>query len=315
VLLIAGAVVGLLAGPAPAPASASGRDDASALERDDAGAHERESTGAHKRDYAAAAYRGLAAWVDVYDHGPWDRPEQMVSRMARRGVGTLFVQTSNYRLPRPLHRPAALDRLLAAAEEHGIFTVAWYLPGLDDPERDWRRVRAAVTHVTPEGHSFDGFAMDIEATLVGDIGLRNRRMLGLSRRLRGLVGGAASVGAIIPDPVTQRYWPRFPYRQVRALYDALLPMSYWTFRVRGAGQVYRYTRSTLRLLRERTGDPFVPIHPIGGIANSASIAEVRGFARAAVAFGAAGASLYDAPITSPAQWRQLERITARGSAR
>jgi hypothetical protein len=282
-LLIA-AVVVVLAAAAPSPAAADGRD------------------------YAAAAYGGLASWIDAYDRGPWDQPERTVARLARRGVATLFVQTSNYRLPGPIHRPAALARLLAAAEAHGIQTVAWYLPGLDNPWRDWRRVEAAVTHVTPEGHSFDGFALDIEATAVRDIGLRNRRVLELSRRLRALVGEGASVGAIVPDPVTQRYWPRFPYRRVRALYDAFLPMSYWTYRVRGSGAVYRYTRETLRLLRARTGDPSVPIHPIGGIANRASIAEVRSFAQAAADFGAAGASLYDAPITSAAQWRELGRI-------
>jgi hypothetical protein len=267
------------------------------------------------RDYAAAAYHGLAAWLDVYDRGPWDAPEQTIARMARRGVATVFVQTSNYRLPGPIHRPAALARLLAAAEAHGMQTVAWYLPGLDDLRRDWRRVEAAVTHVTSGGHGFDGFALDIEATVVRDIGLRNRRVLELSRRLRGLVGEAASLGAIVPDPVTQRYWPRFPYRRVRALYDIFLPMSYWTHRVHGSGPVYRYTREALRLLRARTGDPFLPIHPIGGIADRASVAEVRGFAQAAADYGAAGASLYDAPITSPAQWRELALIPVLDSSR
>jgi hypothetical protein len=149
---------------------------------------------------------------------------------------------------------------------------------------------------------------------VRDIGLRNRRLLELSRRLRALVGDDAGLGAIVPDPVTQRYWPRFPYRRVRALYDAFLPMSYWTYRVRGSGAVYRYTRETLRLLRARTGDPALPIHPIGGIADRASVAEVRSFAQAAADFGAAGASLYDAPITSSAQWRELALIQAPGSS-
>ena len=44
---------------------------------------------------------------------------------------------------------------------------------------------------------------------------------------------------------------------------------------------------------------------------AASVAEVRGFARAAVEHGAVGASLYDAPITSPAQWRQMSDLSRR----
>lgn len=117
------------------------------------------------------------------------------------------------------------------------------------------------------------------------------------------------MGAIIPDPVTQRYWPRFPYAQVRARYDVILPMSYWTLHASGERLAYRHTRDAMRIIRSRTGDPAVPIHLIGGIASRASNAEVRGFARAAIAFGATGASLYDAAITTAGQWTQLSRIS------
>lgn len=87
-------------------------------------------------------------------------------------------------------------------------------------------------------------------------------------------------------------------------------MAYWTFHSRGGAQIFRHARDTLRMIRARTGDPTVPIHLIGGIANEASPAEVRGFARASVQFGAAGASLYDAPITSPLQWSLLRQVRA-----
>jgi hypothetical protein len=269
------------------------------------------SAAATGREYSTAVYRGLGAWIDIYDHGPWQRPERTVGSLARRGVGTLFVQTSNYRQRHALHRPAQLSRLLAAADRRGLRTVAWYLPGFERPRRDWRRVKAAVTYVSSAGDRFDGFAMDIEATAVRDIAARNRRMLALSSRLRRLVGPGAAIGAIIPDPVTQRYWPRFPYRQLRSLHDVFLPMAYWTSQARGAARVHSYTREAIRVIRARTGAPSVPVHVIGGIANRASVGEVRAFARAAIRFAAAGASLYDAPITSGAQWDQLRRIGAR----
>jgi hypothetical protein len=259
---------------------------------------------------SAAAYDGLGAWIDIYDRGPWKRPALTVRDLARRGVGTLFVQTSNHRQRRALHRPAALARLLAAAERRGLRTVAWYLPGFDRPSRDWRRVKAAVTYASPSGDRFDGFAMDIEATVVGKVAVRNRRTLALSRRLRRLVGQRAAVGAIVPDPVTQRYWPGFPYRRLRSLYDVFLPMAYWTPHVRGTARVYRYTSKAVRLVRLRSGDPAVPVHVIGGIANRASAADVGAFTRAALRFRAAGASLYDAPLTSGAQWAHLSRFGA-----
>jgi hypothetical protein len=257
---------------------------------------------------AIAPFRGLAAWIDIYDSGPWRRPARVVHSMARRGVATVFVQTSNHRRRRALHRPAKLARMLSAARRHEMQVIAWYLPGFDNPRRDWRRVKAAVTHETDAGHRFDGFALDIEATAVRNIAVRNRRMLRLSGRLRRLVGDEYPLGAITPDPVSQRYWPGFPYRQVRHHYDAILPMSYWTFGTRGPARVHRRTCRALRVIRARTGDRSAPIHVIGGIAGHASSAEVRGFARAALGCGAVGASLYDAPITSARQWRELTRI-------
>jgi hypothetical protein len=254
------------------------------------------------------AYRGLAAWVDVFDPGPWNRPERTVRALARRGVTTVFVQTSNHSRARAVHRPRSLARLLGAADRHGVDVIAWYLPGFDDLERDWRRVRAALTYESPAGHRFDGFALDIEATVVRDVGVRNRRMLRLSSRLRRLVGEGRAVGAIVPDPVTQRYWPRFPWRAVRRHYDVLLPMCYWTFRVAGERAVQRYAREALRAVRVRSGDPAVPVHVVGGIADAASTAEVAGFVSGAVGFRAAGASLYDAPITRRAQWRRMAPV-------
>jgi hypothetical protein len=263
---------------------------------------------ATRGDPSLAPYHGLAAWVDIYDAEPWERPERAVRRLARRDVRTLFVQTSNYRQRRAVYRPARLARILASAHRREIKVIAWYLPGFRDPRRDWRRVRAAVTYRSAAGHRFDGFALDIEATAVRDIATRNRRMLALSTRLRRLTDSRYPLGAIIPDPVTQRYWPRFPYRQVRARYDVILPMSYWTVHASGERPAYRHTREALRIIRTRTGDPSVPIHVIGGIAGHASNAEVRGFARAASAFSATGASLYDAAITTAGQWSELSRI-------
>jgi hypothetical protein len=250
-------------------------------------------------------YHGLAAWIDIFDAGPWARPGATVRRLAGRGVGTVFLQTSNYRRPHAIHRPSRTARLLAAARRHGVKVIAWYLPGFADLRRDWLRVKAAVTYASPAGDRFDGFAMDIEATAVADIATRNRRMLRLSSRLRRLTGDGYGLGAIIPDPVSQRYWPRFPYRAVRARYDAILPMSYWTFQRRGAAAVYRYTRRAVRLIRARTADAATPVHLIGGIASHASAAEVGAFTRAAIDAGAAGASLYDASITSEGQWARL----------
>lgn len=254
------------------------------------------------------AYDGLASWVDMYNKGPWKYPERTAKRLAERETKTLFLQTSNYRKRSDICKPQAMSRLLEASHSHGMKVIAWYLPSYATPKRDWRRTKKAVVFESANGHRFDGFAMDIEATVERDIPTRNRRMIDLSDRLRDYVGDDYMLGAIIPDPVTQLFWPNFPYKKVNARYDVFLPMAYWTYRTSGPKRVYRYTRSALEIIRSRTDDPKVPVHVIGGIASDAPATEVRSFARAANKFEAVGASLYDFPITSGPQWDEMQRI-------
>lgn len=253
-------------------------------------------------------YKGLASWVDMYNRGPWRYPERTARRMAARGTKTLFLQTSNYKKKADVYKPGAMSRLLEAAHARGMKVIAWYLPSYAHPKRDWRRTKLAVLFESVNGQRFDGFAMDIEATVESNIATRNRRMIALSDRLRSFVGDDYALGAIIPDPVTQQFWPRFPYKKVRVRYDAFLPMAYWTYRTRGDRRVYNYSRDALKIIRWKTGDSKVPIHVIGGIASAAPVSEVRSFAKAAVDFRAKGASLYDFPITSAEQWDEMQRI-------
>ncbi|MGH2736971.1 MAG: hypothetical protein ACRDKZ_15430 [Actinomycetota bacterium] len=252
-------------------------------------------------------YRGLAAWVDMYDGKPWEAPSATVKDMAARGTKTLFVETGNYKKRTDIYKRRSLGRMLDTAHEKGMQVVAWYVPSFTNNVRDFRRIKKAINFTSPGGERFDSFAMDIEATVATSITARNRRMLALSDRVRKLVGPAYALGAITPDPVTQRYWPGFPYQGVAARYDAFLPMAYWTYRTRGESRVYRYVSDAIAYIRRAAGHGD-PIHIIGGIASDASTREVRGFARAARAHNAIGASLYDYPITSARQWKQMRRL-------
>jgi len=102
------------------------------------------------------------------------------------------------------------------------------------------------------------------------------------------------------------YWPGFPFAQLAQTYDVFLPMGYFTYRSRLASFSAAYTQRNVALLRTGTGNPALPVHPIGGIAGDASVAQVRAFARAARSSNSLGASLYDFATTTPAQWRELQ---------
>jgi hypothetical protein len=83
-------------------------------------------------------------------------------------------------------------------------------------------------------------------------------------------------------------------------------MGYFTYRPHYPGGSAAYTLTNIMLLREGTGDPALPVHPIGGIAGSATPSQVRGFERAARTGAAIGSSLYDFAGTTSRQWTQLQ---------
>jgi len=249
-------------------------------------------------------YRHLGTWIDIYDARPYDHPIEAIRKMERKGVRTLFLETSNYHWPTAVHRPNAASRLIEGAHRKGIRVVAWYLPSFASLEKDFRRAKAAISFRTTNGDRFDSFALDIEATVVEDTERRNRRMERLSRQIRDAVGPDYAMGAIVPE-AKALYWPNFPYRTVMRYFDAFLPMAYFTFRTQGADGVHRFISSNVRAIRDETGDRDIPIHVIGGIAEDASARETEAFVRAAIDRKAIGGSLYDFPTTRRKQWSSL----------
>jgi len=263
--------------------------------------------GAPPRD--TSAYQGLGTWVDIWDGAQWAKPEAAVARMRDLGVTTLYLETSNYSQAVDLLRPAALGRFVDAAHANGLRIVAWYLPSFANVVRDLRRSLAAVRFRSPKGEAFDSFALDIEAKVVPSAAKRSVRLLGLSRALRKAVGPDYPLGAIIPAPrgmdLNPKYWPGFPYEGLAKTYDVFMPMGYFTYRTKTGAATRAYTEANAELLRARAGDEGLAVHLVGGLAGSATVAQVRAFAAAAADEGALGASLYDYATTSAAQWRVL----------
>lgn len=89
-------------------------------------------------------------------------------------------------------------------------------------------------------------------------------------------------------------------------------MTYFTWRVHGGPGARQYTAGNIRIIRERTRDPSVPIHVIGGIAGSADRAETRGFVRAVRERHPIGASFYTFPLISDPEWSELRKIPDGG---
>ena len=264
----------------------------------------------------AQTYSGLGSWIDIFDEAAWEAPAAAVRKMDRKDVTILFLQSASSRPGPPVFRPARTARFLRAAHAHGITVIAWYLAPYIDPRYETRRAIKAIRFATRNGERFDGFALDIEtATGSPAAQVRNRRLLAMSERLREAAGPLYPLGAIIPSPAGlamphgRASWPDFPYRALHRIYDAFLPMGYYTYHATSAVGAYRDTRRNIRLLREETGDPDVPIHLIGGAAADSNAAEGQAFARAATRHGVSGASMYDQLTMGPEDWRAVRAIT------
>jgi hypothetical protein len=264
-----------------------------------------------------AAYAGIGAWVDVYDYlpayqqagaAPGIQPSS-VDEMKAAGVTTLYLQAA--RPPGDSRSPGLLaDRTLIAefllhAHRAGIRVVGWYLPTFADVGADLARVQA-IANFSVLGHRFDGVAVDIEATeSVPDVATRNAALVQLSTGVRAALGTEA-VGAIVLPPVqtevvNPRYWPAFPWSSIAPLYDAWLPMSYWTFRKSDSGYKdgYTYNEESTRRLRANLGKPDAVVHAIGGLAELATPEDIQKFVQSLAATHAVGGSLYDWKTSSP----------------
>lgn len=258
--------------------------------------------------YRRGPFAGLGTWVDIYAT-EWADPEAAVAAMARHGVRTLYLETGNYSHAEHVFRPYAAGRFIDAAHAAGIRVVAWYLPSFLILKQDQAKALGAIRFKSATGQRFDGFALDVEATNVRSLALRNHRLLTLSARLRHAVHRNYPLGAITPSPVgmSPSYWPNIPYRSLTRFYKAFLPMAYSTLReIHTQAGTRAFLVSTVLDIRAASGNPTFAIHIIGGLSASYGPKETAGFVQAVAQTKPFGYSLYAFGQTTPAAWRALK---------
>jgi hypothetical protein len=268
-----------------------------------------------------AAFRSVGAWVDVFDYAPrlqsaGAQPRvtpDSIADMAALGVRTLYLQVAN-----PDDAPAnqltdraELRALLERAHENDVAVVPWFLPRLVSPDDDYATMKQIVK-LRVGGERFDGIGLDLESSEVPDIPLRNQRTVAFAKRVRKLVGSSVPLAAIVYPAVqlevlNTTLWPDFPYKAVNRSVNLWMPMSYYTYRSTESGlrSPYRYTVDSVDLLRKHVGDPDVPVHLIGGLAEDSTPDDYLDMARAAKATDALGWSVYDYASTGSWAWPYL----------
>jgi hypothetical protein len=269
--------------------------------------------------FTADDYRGLGAWVDVFDYVPAIGGDRAVvgppdvDAMAAQGVRTLYLQAAfdspeldDGAVPADLLAP-----ILRRAHDRGMRVIGWYAPRFLDPAADLRRL-LAISRFRSDGERFDGLAVDIEDRSLADAAERNRRLITLSRDLRAELPPEAAIGAIVLSPVlledvNPRFWPDFPWADLADDFQVWLPMAYWTERLPASGfrDPRRYVETTVARARELLGLPDAPMHPIGGIGDALTEGELDAFASTLPAVAAIGGSVYDYRTMPTGGWGVL----------
>jgi hypothetical protein len=268
------------------------------------------------------AYRGLGAWVSLYDfvftNAPID-PAQATQAMANRGVQTLYLQTSRWNLPDDITGADLVAQFIERAHDHGIRVVGWYLPGFADVNLDVRRSMAVINFKTPNGQHFDGLAPDIEdrSAVNHNVAAFDAGIVAYSKALRAAAGTNVALGAIVPDAVNNQRlpiaWVGFPWPEIARDYDVIMPMGYWSVtKGSNCSQQYdagAYTRNVASTTISLMGVT-KPMLVVGGVGDCNTVAEVQGYAAAASSVGI-GASIYSFETVqgsagATAMWKSLQ---------
>jgi hypothetical protein len=273
------------------------------------------ATGADRGTRAdPVVFEGLGTWIDVYDGSILRQPEQLATRIAARGIRTVYVETANYRVTTDIANLDAVGRLVDGLHAAGVRVVAWTLPGFQQPRKDLRRALTMVSFRTPSGEQFDGVALDIEALGLADTAKRTARMLDLLGQLRTAAGGMPVAAITYPPRMLERHlgwWPSFPWSEIAGLVDAVIPMAYTGGAFHGYDETYGYVTRSLKLLRRAIG-PELAVHVAGGVPNRMTPDELKALVDAISDDGTVdGWSLYDLATTTDAGW---SAIGAVGSA-
>ena len=271
----------------------------------------------------ASPYAGVGTWLSRYRFtrefggaAPPVTPSD-VDAMADAGVQTIYLQPAadDPRYPGLLSTDL-LGELLVRAHARAMQVVGWYLPHFGDIAGDLLRLRQ-IAAFRAEGQGFDAIAVDIEFTDAVELAPRNAALIELSRQLRPALPdvelGAIVLPPVVTDVLNTGYWPDFPWRQLRDLYDVWLPMAYWSNRSdEQFSDPYRYVSENIARVRRHLGDPCAVVSVIGGYDLRETADDYAAMARAASDGHAIGVSVWDWPTTPPSAWPPLRGYRGAG---
>jgi hypothetical protein len=253
-------------------------------------------------------FTGLSTWIDIYDTDL--TAAEQIQQAAAGGVQLIYVQSARHKSKTDIEDPARLGQIVELAHDGGMLVMVWYVPDFLHTSRDLRRSQTAIAFQSPRGDRPDAFGLDVEVEDQPDLAKRNQALLGLSSQLREWAGPTYPMAAVVLPPLQldlrPSWWPGFPWAELRPYYQAFVPMSYSSFRGTDRRTTYQWNVANVEQIRILTGDPTLPVHIAGGIADN--FPQVGTFVDAVHDVGALGGGLYDLSTTHPDAWPILAAL-------
>ncbi len=198
-----------------------------------------------------------------------------------------------------------LDSFLARAHAQGIAVISWVYAALQQPAKDTTTLQQVAAYTTPHGSRADGVALDLEQVLTPSI------VAAYTAAAHAAVGPQGLVVAVVYPP---QYGPPTPFAALAPNVQVVAPMDYWHIYEAdySYSYVYQWVANAVKLVRQRTGVPNMPVEVIaqtfdefaGGSGKgifSPTAAELAAAIRAASRSGAVGVSFYRPTTATPSE--------------
>ncbi len=226
---------------------------------------------------------GPGIWMNLWSYPKGD-VDQYCNKLQQSGIRNLFIQTSRPNTP-AVQDEATLGRLIDSCHHRKIRVIAWSFAELQSPEGDAKKLIDAAHFRSPEGHTFDAIAPNLEKDL------SYAKVEKYSKCLRDALGESYPMIVVVYSPLNKaREVARTPWKLLDQYYNVIAPMSYWNSKYAKL-EPYSYTRDTINRVRELVGRPDVEIHIVGDGMKTHS-PEIKSFMSACRDTAVASASLY-----------------------
>ncbi|MCE2928769.1 MAG: hypothetical protein LW817_03970 [Candidatus Caenarcaniphilales bacterium] len=240
---------------------------------------------------------GKGIWINI-----WNYPKDMdkfIARMKKFNIDTIYLQINRSTTPY-FYNQTGLNQILKASHENNIKVIGWSYCYLKNISLDADKFIKPALYKSPEGHSLDGMAADIE---------ENTQLWAVKSYTEAIKKKLPNDYPLIAIVFSPKIKQKYPWEYIGNKWDILMPMVYWHgLKNRDRDLVYNFVKSSIDDLRKFTKKDDLNIHLITD-GERTTVSEIRTSLEAALDAGVnAGVSIYPEHLSTDSMLEQLKNF-------